>query len=159
MHLPAWVCKYACMHTYTHTSFWLCWTDDERVWEREIIVFGEGQMDREKRTGWMITRVRETIWARKMCTCREKTTYSLLDRVRDTHVKPHMHVYLPKHSPARLAVWWKYPSSHRKNLGGEMGENFLLLECLLEKVQNSCTSNVGLSLLTMFNIWLNLWHS
>lgn len=31
-------------------------------------------------------------------------------------------------------------------------QNFPLLECLLEKEQNSCMSNVGLSLLTMFNI-------
>lgn len=104
----------------------------------------------EKWMGWTVNSIQEAIWARKIKTCWEKSTLSLLDRVP---------TFLSRHRPMWILVWKKNPSCHKRSPSERDRRNFPLLECLLEKEQNSCMSNVGLSLLTMFNIWLNLWHS
>lgn len=123
------------IHTHTHLhalTFLGLLNQYEREQERESIVFGEWQMDTEKCMGWTIRSVRETIWETKMWTCGKKTTQSLLDRVGDTHANTHMHMYLPTHTPVRVPVWKKDPSSHKKSQS-ERGENFLLLRVLAWK--------------------------
>lgn len=69
----------------------------------------------EKWTEWTVNSIQETIWVRKIWTCWEKSTLSLLDRVRDTRLETHMHPYLCRNTPMWIPVWKKNPSSCKRS--------------------------------------------
>lgn len=60
--------------------------------------------------------------------------------------------YISHHTHQRASLPDTGPPASLKPGWREKGENFFLFMSLLEKEQTCCTSNVGLSLLTMFNI-------
>lgn len=107
--------------------------DDESEQERESVVFGEGQMDTEKRTRLTIRSIRESYLSKKDVDLQGKKQFSLYLSAWDTHAIPHVHLFLPRYTPVWVPDWKNDPSRHKESQSERDGKKLSPVQVLTWK--------------------------